>query len=84
MIDWIALVIFAAGIIFVSGGLFIMIRILHRDVADIKQDLKDQNNRINTHDVVFESIAVNQKYIIRGIDRLEDDVQDIKKRQCED
>ena len=92
-----------AGVIFTAGGLVTWIKVshahLHRlheaDMGRLNKTLESLESRVNVHeehfarhDVVFENIAVNQKYIMQGIDELKAEMSDMRKQRlqelCED
>ena len=80
--DWTTFGVTAAGVIFTAGGLVTWIKVSisnldkrhEKDMEQIESRIEVMEARLNTHeehfsrhDVVFENIMVNQKYMIQGL-----------------
>lgn len=76
--DWTALGIVLGTFLLGAGGIVTYVKVLQGSVKDLKQDVRVHETRLNNHDVIFESISVNQKYIIQGIDEMKEDLKDLK------
>lgn len=76
--DWTALGLALGAFLLSAGGIIVYVKVLQGTVNDMKQDIREHESRLNNHDVIFESISVNQKYIIQGIDAMKEDLKDLK------
>jgi hypothetical protein len=88
-VDYTALGIAIGSFLLTAGGIIVYVRVLQSAVTDLKNDIiqlrsetkeVDGNHeiRLNNHDIIFESLTVNQGYIIQGIDELKTDLKALK------
>lgn len=76
--DWTALGLALGAFLLSAGGIIVYVKVLQGTVNDMKQDIREHESRLNNHDVIFESISVNQKYILEGINEMKTDLKDLK------
>lgn len=87
--DWTALGISLGAFLLSAGGIIVYVRVLQTGLNDLKDNIlrvekdlshieRDHNQRLSNHDVIFESLSVNQGYILQGIDEIKLDLKTLK------